>query len=265
MPLNNDDIINRLIENQKETDLDQDLDNDGEQDIDQINKSRVTSLKYKLYLFLSLVWLYIVVSNFVLPAWDKLWEKKSSFQTLQTKVAEFDTRKKALEKDRDFINNISSNKNIIVSCLNQNQDCAKINSGLRSEFSIVRSYLQIWNLSSKKMVVNEKYILANINEYLIRNMQDGDVTNKKNWSIDRISIWEPVKFEWKLSYVPVRLNISFENKDYLLDFISNVERKILVDKDYRILYKIDQVSYDIVEYQDKQNVDVVLVAYYYQD
>lgn len=265
MPLNNNEIINRLLENQKETDLDQDLNHETEQDLDVINKSRVVSLKYKLYLFLVVVWLYISVFNFVLPAWDKLGDTKISLKTLQTKIAEFDTRKKALEKDRDFINNIESNKEIIVSCLNENQNCPQINSWLRKDFSIVRSYLQIGDLSSKKMVVNEKYILANINEYLIRNMQDGDVTNSRNWSIDRISIWEPVKFEWKLYYVPVRLNVSFENKDYLLDFISNVERKILADKDYRVLYKIDQVSYDIVEYQDKQDVDVVLVAYYYQN
>ena len=115
------------------------------------------------------------------------------------------------------------------------------------------------------MIVNEKLILANINEYLIRNIQNWDFTKNKNWVIDRISIWDPAKYDSNLYSVPVRLNISFENKDYLLSFISNVERKILVNQDYRILYKIDQVSYDVVDYNDKQNVDIVLIAYYYQD
>ena len=55
MPLNNNEIINRLLENQKETDLDQDLNHETEQDLDVINKSRVVSLKYKLYLFLVVV------------------------------------------------------------------------------------------------------------------------------------------------------------------------------------------------------------------
>lgn len=264
MPVSNNDIINRLIENQKQSDLVEDVNENLEQNSEVINKSRIASLKYKLYLFLVVVWVYVMVINFVLPARDKYGSTKDSLRWLQTKIAEFDARKKALEKDRDFIKNILSNTGLIVSCLNENEWCNQINSGLRTDFSIVRSYLQIGDLSSKKMVVNEKLILANIDEYLIRNMQEWDVTNNKNWSIDRISIWTPTQFQWKLYYVPVRLNISFENKDYLLDFISNVERKVLLDKDYRILYKIDQVSYNIVEYQDKQDVDIVLVAYYYQ-
>ncbi len=264
MQLNNSDIINRLIENQKDLEISSDLNEETQEDLDIINRSRVASLKYKLYLFLVIIAIYIMFANFVSPALDKLNEKRSALASLQTDVTKFDSKKKLLEEDKSLIDNIKLNSGNVIACLNENKDCSQIGTGLRKNFSIVRSYLQIWDLSSKKMVVNEKLILANIDEYLIRNMQAGDITKNSNGSIDKISIWEPVKFEWKLYYVPVRLNISFENKDYLLDFISNVERKVLVDKDYRILYKIDQVSYNIVQYQDKQNVDIVLVAYYYQ-
>jgi len=55
MPVNNNDIINRLIENQKESNLLEDTNTDPEQNAQAINKSRIASLKYKLYLFLVVV------------------------------------------------------------------------------------------------------------------------------------------------------------------------------------------------------------------
>lgn len=262
----NNDIINRLIEWQTNDSLKNWINEDRlDLDFDSINRDRIVSLKYRLYVFLCLIWIYICFFNFILPAWDKLQSQRAVSLAISKNINSFENNKKSLEKDKQLIDDISLNKDKIVLCLNQDKLCNEIGENLRKDFSIVRSYLQIWDLSSKKMIVNEKLILANINEYLIRNIQNWEFTKNKNWVIDRISIWDPAKYDGNLYYVPVRLNISFENKDYLLSFISNVERKILVNQDYRILYKIDQVSYDIVDYNDKQNVDIVLIAYYYQD
>lgn len=261
----NNEIIDRLIWWQTNASLIDSFEEEGtDANFDAINRNRIISLKYKLYLFLSAVWLYICIANFVIPSWDKLESQKTSLSEISKNVNSFESTKKELEKDKKLIGDINLSKDKIAMCLNEHKFCPEIAENLRNEFSIVRSYLQIWDLSSKKMIVNEKFILANINEYLIRNMQNGDLTKNRNWQIDGISIWDPTKYDGNLYYVPVRLNVSFENKDYLLDFISNVEKKILVDQDYRILYKIDQVSYDIVDYNDKQNVDIVLIAYYYQ-
>jgi hypothetical protein len=65
--------------------------------------------------------------------------------------------------------------------------------------------------------------------------------------------------------VPVKLSVDFADKDAFLSFVDNVEKKILSDAQYRVLYKIIDVSYDITHYQEKQTVDISLNAYYYQD
>jgi hypothetical protein len=62
----------------------------------------------------------------------------------------------------------------------------------------------------------------------------------------------------------VYLNITFENKDTLLSFIHNIERKINPQTDLRILYKIDEISYDLMSYEEEQNVDIYLKAFYYK-
>jgi hypothetical protein len=51
----------------------------------------------------------------------------------------------------------------------------------------------------------------------------------------------------------------------LLSFIDNVEKRVLSDAEYRVLYKIDKVNYDIANYTTQQKVDVDLNAYYYID
>ena len=102
-------------------------------------------------------------------------------------------------------------------------------------------------------------MLANINEYLLRD----PVTQAKNGLINQIAIGEPKQFFWNLYYVPLKLNVTFDTKDALLSFIDNVEKKVLADINYRVLYKIDKVNYDIANYTTQQKVDIDLNAYYY--
>jgi hypothetical protein len=65
--------------------------------------------------------------------------------------------------------------------------------------------------------------------------------------------------------IPIRLQASFENKDHLLSFIENVDKNVLESKSYRILYKIDEIGYDIMEYDQEQLVDIKIHAFYYQE
>jgi hypothetical protein len=91
------------------------------------------------------------------------------------------------------------------------------------------------------------------------------VTKAKNGLINKIAIGESKQFFWNLFYVPLKLNITFDTKDALLSFIDNVEKRVLADVNYRVLYKIDKVNYDIANYTTQQKVDIDLNAYYYTD
>lgn len=108
------------------------------------------------------------------------------------------------------------------------------------------------------MVINEKVLLTNINEYLLK-----ESNGSSNGTISKIAIGEPTQYAGNLRYVPLKLSITFDNKDSLLSFLDNVETKILPDPAFRVLYKITNVSYDIANYTTQQSVDIDLNAYYY--
>jgi hypothetical protein len=65
--------------------------------------------------------------------------------------------------------------------------------------------------------------------------------------------------------VPVQVNITFEDKKYLLSFINNVEQYIPEDEDIRVLYKIDKISYDIINSDQPQNTSIYMNLYYYDE
>jgi hypothetical protein len=50
-----------------------------------------------------------------------------------------------------------------------------------------------------------------------------------------------------------------------LSFIDNVEKKIPLDEDIRMLYKIDKISYDIVNADEMQDASVFMYLYFYEE
>jgi hypothetical protein len=163
-----------------------------------------------------------------------------------------------LDADKALITQMESGADTIISCLNDRVDCENIPQSIRNNFSFARSYIQLNNLSDPKMVINEKVLLKNINDYLLRNA-DGS----RNGIVNQIAIGESKQFTGNLRYVPLKLTITFNDKDALLSFIDNVETKVYPDPAYRVLYKITNVAYDVANYSIKQNVDIELNAYYY--
>ena len=225
-----------------------------------ITTSRVVSIRYRIYFIVLVLVLAIFVNNILLPAWDKYQATKAESSDINLQISNFETRKMQADADRALIQKIESQQANIISCLNTRANCAAIDESLRNNFSFARSYIQLNNLTDPKMFVNEKILLANINEYLLR-----DTNKVKNGLVNKIAIGEPKPFFWNLFYVPLKLNITFDTKDALLSFIDNVEKRVLSDVNYRVLYKIDKVNYDIANYTTQQQVDVDLNAYYYTD
>lgn len=87
---------------------------------------------------------------------------------------------------------------------------------------------------------------------------------EKNGTINKIIIWDEKKFNETLSYVPIELSINFDNKDGLMSFINNVEKRIPEDEDLRLLYKISKITYDVVNYDQNQETTILMNLYYYK-
>lgn len=250
---NNEQIISRLL-GEQQTKPQQVSD----QNQVMITTSRVVGIRYRVYFLVLLVAVLLFGNYLLLPAWDAFQLVRAEYQSISLQVDGFATKKLQMDADKDLIAKMEAQQNIIVSCLNERVSCKDIDESIRNNFGFARSYIQLNNLTDPKMIINERVLLANINDYLLR-----DVTGNKNGVINKIAIGEPKQFQDNLWYVPVVLSITFDNKNSLLSFLSNVETKILPDPNYRVLYKIDNVSYDIANYTSQQSVDVDLNAYYY--
>lgn len=222
---------------------------------------RIVSIRYRIYSIIMTILILIWIFNYALPKQEVFKSSKQSLESIKAEVKDFWNKQQKLQADIDLSLKIENWEKAILECINDQQWCEQIDPEIKKNFSEAVSYLQANSLTSEKMTVDEKMILKNINEYLTKENFTGSA---KNWEINNIGIWDPTEFKDNLYYVSVYLNITFENKDTLLSFIHNIERKINPQTDLRILYKIDEISYDLMSYEEEQNVDIYLKAFYYK-
>jgi len=253
--MENKNIINNLLESWKK-----DIEKDDQEDM-QFWEIRIISIRYKLYSIILIILVLLWIFSYILPKQKIYQSSKQNLESLRIEVDSFSKKQKELQIDIDLSQKIENWEEKILACINNQEWCEQLDPQIKNNFSEVVSYLQANSLSSKKMSVDEKMILKNINEYLTKKYFTGF---SKNWEINRISIWDPTEFKSNLYYVTIYLNISYQNKDWLLSFIHNIEKKINPQKDLRILYKIDEISYDLMAYEEEQNVDIYLKAFYYK-
>jgi hypothetical protein len=185
----NSQIIDRLLGEQQQI-KSPEVDSLAEDNQVLITTSRVVSIRYRIYFVILVLILVIFGKNILLPAWDNFQETKAELSNINLEISSFETRKLQSEADQKLIEKIENQQANIISCLNTQANCSSIDAALRNNFSFARSYIQLNNLTDPKMAVNEKILLANINEYLLRD----PVTKVKNGLINQIAIGEPKEF-----------------------------------------------------------------------
>lgn len=184
----NSQIIDRLLGEQQQKPADVDVFAEENQVL--ITTARVVGIRYRIYFIVLLLVLIVFGNTIILPAWDTYQTTQSEVSDIDLQLSNFETVKLRADADKKLIEKIEGQQATIISCLNTRKDCASIDSALRTNFSFARSYLQLNNLTDPKMFVNEKILLANINEYLLRD----PVTATKNGLINKISIGETKQF-----------------------------------------------------------------------
>ena len=109
------------------------------------------------------------------------------------------------------------------------------------------------------MPFDQKKILANINEYLLRG-----ASNQSNGVVTSIIFGNliPMDEVKGVVMVPITLTVDFADKNGLLSFVYNVENTI--SPQFPMLYKINSINYDIVKYQENQTVNIELIGYMLQ-
>jgi len=263
MEQQNSNLIDQIISNQSTAKNDANITQENEGQV-LITTARVVSIRYKIYVLALLALVGYFAYSYVQPAYYDYLDTNTKLANVTMEINNFPNKKMRYEADRKLVTTITQQQNQIISCLNYQLGCAQLDKSIQNNFGIARSYIQLNLLSTPKMAVDEKKILANINEFLIKKTSNDPsiVSRSKNGNINNIAIGEPKAWPGILWYVPIRVNITFSDKDSLLSFIDNVETNVLDDANYRILYKLDEVSYDIVKYTAEQKVDILMDAYY---
>ena len=225
-----------------------------EQDLS-LSTARVVAVRYKLFAMIFFLLSVIVILYAVFPSWDALQGVRSQLATQQQTIQEFSIKKKVYEADAAFIKLIQSSESAITNCVNQRIGCANLDPKIKDNFALARSFLLLSDLHDSKMEVNEKTLLKNINEYLLGTSVS---------SVQNISLGKPELILWNLYSLPISLRVEFTDKDKLFAFIDRVDKQIPSAESLRVLYKLDEVSYDIMHYNEVQTVDLSLQAFYYQ-
>jgi hypothetical protein len=264
---------------------------------DEATTVRVITVKYKLYTAIILLIMGIIGVNYypnLQKNYDNIAKQRDNFtkeikrleqehtslvadqEMMQEIVEEHDHLVKCLnEEDKAicqplWIKRGNTDEDTINKCTQQNltkeeeSECEVTRYRRNKGLSIPVSFLQLHSLYAKNMIIDEKKILKNLNEYLIQNGFEKGY-EAKNGSIRSINIGNPIVQDEKGVFfsVPISFTIVFNTQQDLVSFVHNVERKLIENPVDRILYKIQSISYDIVDSNEEQTSTMDLTAYYY--
>lgn len=246
-------------------------------DENSISRIRVVTAKYKVYLVLLLIFIAILVLEYIPDMKSKYDSREASYDQVKSQLLSVKGKIVEAQKEEQYLNEIIENEDILKSCLNEETDesCSLLpdswkkttNEWEEYDYVVPLSYLQINSLYDAKMLVDEKKVLKNLNEYLIK---EDILWNSRTrvWDLLKISIGDPtpvVGGDQHFFVVPVDVTIEFVTIDDLIWFLYNVEKKLINRWEDRILYKIQTVSYDIISNDEPQVTDITMLAYYYYD
>ena len=281
--MENNEIMERLLQDDKQNNsaVKESADTNAPKNWElQVSRIRIVSAKYKVYIVLLAIFICLLALVYI-PQEDKaLKANSSSFDQVNSQLNRLKTDIKSADNDKKYLcdetDGIISNEQALKNCLDNQSVCSSLpetwkiwswNKLEDYDTKVRLSYLQTNSLYNEKMPVDEKRVLKNLNEYLIKqDISWGD--RKKVWDILKINIWDPESVEgWANHFfkVSVDVEIEFDTVGDLTWFLYNVEKKMIDNREDRILYKIQSVSYDVVSNDEPQITDISMIAYYYHD
>lgn len=257
-------LINNLIEQQQTSAYQQQINLEVDSE-NQLAVTRVVTAKYKVYVIILLIVGVILGTRFLPAAWASFQATQQNLESKQQAATDLDTKITMLTEEKKAWKLTEKTQKQIIACFNEQSGCDKLPANIQSNLPAAIAYLQLGNLNSDKMGIDEKKILKNLDQYLIRN-NPSDAISSKNGDIQSISIGEEklINPESKFYELPISIKVTFSNKDDLISFVDNIEKYIILAPEDRILYKIQGVSYDMAAYEEEQETEIELQAYYFR-
>lgn len=279
--MENNDIIQRLLQEDPHSDKKSENKITNNQSYNSegipMSKIRVVTAKYKVLIMILAIILCIIWIVELPKIKGSYNSKKDNLNNLEMQLSNINIQIKEAWDNDNYRKEIEENENSIIDCINNTRLCFQLPDNLKEKVGswerdytyakVPVSYLQVHSLHALKMAVDEKRVLRNLNDYLIKQEFWGN-PKERVWDIQRISIWDPTAIYDSNDHfmeVPLNVTIEFENIDWLMWFLENIEKKIIDTAEDRILYKVQSVTYDIIANDEPQTTDIEMLAYYYYD
>jgi hypothetical protein len=140
----------------------------------------VVTAKYKVYIVLLFIFIALLLIVYIPKANNAYEASKNAYSQVKTQLTSIESNIRDAEMDMDYLcndtNGVVKNEELLKTCLNNREGCANLPETWRTgtgedthyDLSIPLSYLQLHSLYNKKMPVDEKRVLKNLNEYLIK-------------------------------------------------------------------------------------------------
>ena len=225
--------------------------------------SRIVQVRYRFYAVWVVLLALIAIFWFVTPSIDIYKSKKSEIQSARTTLENLEARESQYKQSIWFLETVQEEEDKIVLCIDKWEDCDSLPDEVKANTWLARAYILTNGMNKTKMDVDERKIIESIDTYLVK-LEPFLNNSSINGTIDKISIWDKTYEGW-LYMVPVQVDITFDDKSYLLSFIDNIEKYIPESEDIRIMYKIDKISYDIINSDEAQETSIYMNLYYYDE
>ncbi|UFX83319.1 hypothetical protein [Candidatus Absconditicoccus praedator] len=217
-------------------------------------------IKQKAIIFLILVFGFIFWSDFV----ESFQDRSESEEYLTQKEEDLDNIKKDFDyfqTIKENINKIEDNKSDVLMCVNYG-NCDGLNEELKSNFFDkeykYRSYMLLEEFEKNKMKFNQRYLLRNIDEFIFEK-GDERVAEINNINFSQISEED---FSDRILSVPVNISATVDNQEDLFSLLDNIENRIF--QSYGVFYTISNIEFNVVEYEQTQDIVLNLKAYFYK-
>ena len=207
--------------------------------------------------------IYGFLQYMLFPTMDKQQIAQGKLQNIISEVQSFANKRLQYMQDASFIKKLQDQEGILWQCINNQTACDALDPILQDRKDLAQIVLKLQNISDSLMGLDEKRILASLNDYILLRTPNDTQNKEKNGMIQSIHISDPIQYQGDIYRVAIDTEIIFTNKDGLLSFINNIEKSIATNPKYRLLYIIDQIDYDVVKYNEEQKSNIALSLFYY--
>ena len=216
---------------------------------------KVRTLQYKATIFLFCFLLFAFWPQITSMYNNYQWAK-DNLEAVKLQLDQKKLEQANVIKDVALLQKISQDgqRTALIQCYNTNCNSLPEEVNTEPQKSIVKAYLQLQQDTEKKFTIDQKKLLAYLNEFLLKSNN-----NTASLPVKGITFGWGGSAQNRVKQISVNISTSFQNKDALLWFLRNIEQ--YVSPTFPMLAAVESVTYDIVKANESQDVTINLSTY----